>query len=237
MAAAAAVSGFITDVRKLDIAEFSGYKSVDEIQLQLPQPRKNFEKPSDMKKKEEKFTNLRGKPAIFLKNNVDTDQIIPKQFLKTVKKSGLGKVLFFGLRYEFQGDSYEDRGEDIKDFFCNRRKDAEILICGDNFGCGSSREHAVWALKDFGIKVVISTSFADIFYINCLNNGVLPIILQPREIASFSEDTEVIIDLNMKTISSGRPSPNPIFLTSSLNRYLRGSTNSSFMCSGSPPTL
>ena len=121
------------------------------------------------------FTILTGIAAPLPMMNVDTDMIIPKQFLKTIKRSGLGKSLFFEMRYD-------DAGNEITDFVLNRPafRNAEILIAGENFGCGSSREHAPWALLDFGIRCVIAPSFADIFFNNCFKNGILPIVL-PRE--------------------------------------------------------
>jgi 3-isopropylmalate/(R)-2-methylmalate dehydratase small subunit len=122
----------------------------------------------------EKFTNLTGVAAPLPMINVDTDMIIPKQFLKTIKRTGLGKNLFFEMRYD-------DAGNEHTDFILNghHHRDAKILVAGDNFGCGSSREHAPWALLDFGIRCVIAPSFADIFFNNCFKNGILPIVL-PR---------------------------------------------------------
>ncbi len=123
----------------------------------------------------ESFTKLTGVAAPLPMINVDTDMIIPKQFLKTIKRSGLGKSLFFELRYD-------DVGNEHTDFVLNghHHRDAKILIAGDNFGCGSSREHAPWALLDFGIRCVIAPSFADIFFNNCFKNGILPVVL-PRD--------------------------------------------------------
>ena len=120
-----------------------------------------------------KFTTLKGIPAYLPIVNVDTDMIIPKQFLKTIKRTGLGKNLFFEMRYD-------DNGNKIKDFILNQEphNQSKILIAGKNFGCGSSREHAPWALLDFGITCVISSSYADIFYSNCFKNGILPIVLE-----------------------------------------------------------
>jgi 3-isopropylmalate/(R)-2-methylmalate dehydratase small subunit len=133
--------------------------------------------------------------------NIDTDMIIPKQFLKTIKRSGLGKNLFDEMRYDRNG------GE-VAEFVLNRApyRQAEILVAGDNFGCGSSREHAPWALLDFGIRCVISTSFADIFYNNCFKNGILPIVVSPdaRDAlladAADTENPELSIDLVTQTI-------------------------------------
>ena len=125
----------------------------------------------------EKFTRLEGVAAPLPLVNIDTDMIIPKQFLKTIKRSGLGKALFHELRYDEQGNENPD-------FVLNQEpwRNATILIAGDNFGCGSSREHAPWALKDFGIRAIIAPSFADIFYNNCFQNGILPIRLSEAEV-------------------------------------------------------
>ena len=124
-----------------------------------------------------KFNILKGIPANLPMINVDTDMIIPKQFLKTIRRSGLGKSLFFEMRYDKDG-------KEIKEFILNKDPytNSTILLTGKNFGCGSSREHAPWALLDFGIKCVISSSFADIFYNNCFKNGMLPIILEEKKI-------------------------------------------------------
>ena len=129
-----------------------------------------------------KFNILKGIPAHLPMINVDTDMIIPKQFLKTIKRTGLGKSLFFEMRYN------ED-GREIKDFVLNKEpyNRSSILLTGKNFGCGSSREHAPWALLDFGIKCVIGSSFADIFYNNCFKNGMLPIILDEKKIEELIE--------------------------------------------------
>ena len=133
----------------------------------------------------EKFTNLTGVAAPLPEINVDTDKIIPKQYLKTIKRTGLGKALFSEMRYN-------DDGTDNEEFVLNKDKykDAKILVAGDNFGCGSSREHAPWALLDFGIKVVISTSFADIFFGNCFKNGMLPIVLDQKEVSLLMSEAE-----------------------------------------------
>ena len=130
----------------------------------------------------EKFNILKGIPANLPMINVDTDMIIPKQFLKTIKRSGLGKSLFFEMRYD-------DKGKKIEDFILNKEpyNKSSILLTGTNFGCGSSREHAPWALLDFGIKCVISSSFADIFYNNCFKNGMLPIVLDKNNINELIE--------------------------------------------------
>ena len=124
----------------------------------------------------EKFVNLKSIPSYLSLQNIDTDMIIPKQFLKTIKRTGLGKSLFYEMRYDESGNLN-------KDFVLNKHpyNKSKILLAGKNFGCGSSREHAPWALLDFGIKVIISTSFADIFFNNCFKNGILPIILPKKE--------------------------------------------------------
>ena len=132
-----------------------------------------------------KFNILKGIPANLPMINVDTDMIIPKQFLKTIKRTGLGKSLFFEMRYD-------ENGKKIEKFVLNNKpyESSSILITGKNFGCGSSREHAPWALLDFGIKCVISPSFADIFYNNCFKNGMLPIILDEEKIAELVQYSE-----------------------------------------------
>ena len=149
----------------------------------------------------QKFDQLTGIAAPLDILNIDTDMIIPKQFLKTIKRSGLGKNLFDEMRYDRDGS-------EMADFVLNRApyRQAEILVAGDNFGCGSSREHAPWALLDFGIRCVISTSFADIFYNNCFKNGILPIVVSPDERdalladAADTENPELSIDLVAQTI-------------------------------------
>jgi 3-isopropylmalate/(R)-2-methylmalate dehydratase small subunit len=135
-----------------------------------------------IRNKMQKFNSLKGIPAYLPIINIDTDMIIPKQFLKTIKRTGLGKNLFFEMRYD-------DDGNEIKDFILNQEphNQSKILITGKNFGCGSSREHAPWALLDFGITCVISSSYADIFYSNCFKNGILPIILSEKKIKQLSE--------------------------------------------------
>lgn len=150
----------------------------------------------------DKFTTLNGVAAPLHLVNVDTDMIIPKQYLKTIKRTGLGVGLFSELRYK------ED-GSDNPDFVLNKPayKGAQILIAGDNFGCGSSREHAPWALLDFGIRCVISTSFADIFYNNCFKNGILPIRVTPEQLAALFDDAgrganaKITVDLESQTIT------------------------------------
>jgi len=132
-----------------------------------------------------KFTKLTGVAAPLPIINVDTDMIIPQQFLKTIKRTGLGKSLFYEMRYD-------DKGKKVADFVLNRDayKNAKILIAGDNFGCGSSREHAPWAIADFGIRCVIAPSFADIFYNNCFKNGILPIALPQAVVEKLSKLAE-----------------------------------------------
>ena len=130
----------------------------------------------------EKFKKLKSIPAHIPLLNIDTDMIIPKQFLKTIKRTGLGINLFFEMRYD-------DNGNSIKDFILNKTpfNESKILLAGKNFGCGSSREHAPWALLDFGIRCIIAPSFADIFYNNCFKNGILPIVLDEKNIQELSE--------------------------------------------------
>jgi len=150
----------------------------------------------------EKFTTLTGVAAPMNMINIDTDMIIPKQYLTTVGRTGLGKALFFEMRYN-------DDGSENPDFVLNQPayRNATILVAGDNFGCGSSREHAPWALLDFGIRCVIATSFADIFYNNCFKNGILPIKLPPEDVAKLMDDAErganatVTIDLENQVIT------------------------------------
>ncbi len=150
----------------------------------------------------EKFNILKGIPANLPMINVDTDMIIPKQFLKTIKRTGLGKSLFYEMRYD-------ERGKKINEFVLNKEpyNNSPILLVGKNFGCGSSREHAPWALLDFGIKCVISPSFADIFYNNCFKNGMLPIILNEKkieELIQYSKRKESIeINLTKQEILFG----------------------------------
>ncbi len=150
----------------------------------------------------DKFTKLESPAAPMRMINIDTDRIIPKQFLKTIQRSGLGKFLFNDMRYTAEGD-------DNPDFVLNQAayKGAEIIVAGDNFGCGSSREHAPWALLDFGIRCVISSSFADIFFNNCFKNGVLPIKVSPEELEELMGDAEkggnarLTVDLESQTIT------------------------------------
>ena len=150
----------------------------------------------------QKFNSLKSIPAYLPIVNIDTDMIIPKQFLKTIKRTGLGKNLFFEMRYD-------DNGKEIEGFILNTEpyRNSKILIAGKNFGCGSSRKHAPWALLDFGITCVISSSYADIFYSNCFKNGILPIILEEKKIKELSEYSkrkeEISIDLEEEKIIYG----------------------------------
>jgi len=151
----------------------------------------------------DRFTKITGVAAPMPLVNIDTDMIIPKQFLKTIKRSGLGVNLFDEMRYDQDGN-------EIPDFVLNQPayREAEILVAGDNFGCGSSREHAPWALLDFGIRSVIAPSFADIFYNNCFKNGILPIVVTPEErkalMADANQGASLAVDLEAQTIT--RPS-------------------------------
>ena len=155
----------------------------------------------------EKFKNLKSIPAFISLMNIDTDMIIPKQFLKTIKRTGLGKSLVYEMRYD-------EKGKIIKDFILNKEpySRSKILLAGKNFGCGSSREHAPWALLDFGIKCVISPSYADIFYNNCFNNGILPITIDEKiiqELFEYSKRKEEIeVNLEKQEILYGNKSIN-----------------------------
>jgi 3-isopropylmalate/(R)-2-methylmalate dehydratase small subunit len=150
----------------------------------------------------EKFINLKSIPSYLPLQNIDTDMIIPKQFLKTIKRTGLGKSLFYEMRYD-------ENGNLIKDFTLNNEpyNKSKILLAGKNFGCGSSREHAPWALSDFGIKCIISSSFADIFYNNCFKNGILPIKTSEQTVMELSEYSkrkeELEVDLQKQEIKFG----------------------------------
>ncbi len=150
----------------------------------------------------EKFSKLKSIPSFLSLQNIDTDMIIPKQFLKTIKRTGLGASLFYEMRYD-------ENGKMIKDFILNKKpyNSSKILLAGKNFGCGSSREHAPWALSDFGIKCIISSSFADIFYNNCFKNGILPIKISEEKVLELSEYSkrmeEIEIDLAEQEISFG----------------------------------
>ena len=155
----------------------------------------------------EKFFKLKSIPAYLSLQNIDTDMIIPKQFLKTIKRTGLGKSLFYEMRYD-------EKGKIIEDFILNKEpyNKSKILLAGKNFGCGSSREHAPWALSDFGIKCVISSSFADIFYNNCFKNGILPIKIDDENILEISEYSkrkeEIEINLDKQEIIFGNKTVN-----------------------------
>ena len=151
----------------------------------------------------EKFTQLTGIAAPLPLINVDTDMIIPKQFLKTIKRSGLGRNLFDEMRFD-------DAGNEIPDFVLNRPayREAQILVAGENFGCGSSREHAPWALLDFGIRCVIAPSYADIFFNNCFKNGILPIVLPQEQVDVLMKEAEkganarMTVDLEAQTVTA-----------------------------------
>ncbi len=150
----------------------------------------------------EKFSKLKSIPSYLSLQNIDTDMIIPKQFLKTIKRTGLGKSLFYEMRYD-------ENGKIIKEFILNKEpyNKSKILLAGKNFGCGSSREHAPWALSDFGIKSVISSSFADIFYNNCFKNGILPIKISEEKVLELSDyskrQEEIEINLEKQEIYFG----------------------------------
>ena len=154
----------------------------------------------------DKFTQVKSIPAYLPIVNLDTDMILPKQFLKTIKRTGLGKSLFFELRYDEQGNP-------LKEFVLNQEpyNQSKVLIGEKNFGCGSSREHAPWSLLDFGIKVVIAPSFADIFYNNCFKNGILPIVLKEEQIKALAElskeKKEITINLEDQKIEKGDNRP------------------------------
>jgi len=150
----------------------------------------------------QKFNQLKSIPAYLPIVNIDTDMIIPAQFLKTIKRTGLGKNLFYDMRYD-------NEGKEIKEFILNQPpfNQSKILIAGKNFGCGSSREHAPWALLDFGITCVISSSYADIFYNNCFKNGILPIVISDDQVKQISEYStrkeEILVDLSKQKITFG----------------------------------
>ncbi len=143
------------------------------------------------------FKTLEAAAAYLPISNIDTDMLIPKQYLKTIKRSGLGRFLFADLRYD-------DKGSPRPDFPLNARPEAKILLAGENFGCGSSREHAPWALADFGIRVIIAPSFADIFYNNCFKTGLLPVRLDPSCIdALHANDSPITVDLEKQIVAQG----------------------------------
>ena len=152
----------------------------------------------------DKFDKHRGVAAPLNMINIDTDKLIPKQFLKTIKRTGLGRYLFNEIRFNADGSENED-------FVLNKPayRDASILVAGDNFGCGSSREHAPWALLDYGVKCVISTSFADIFFNNCFKNGILPIVVSKEELDQLMDDADnganSVLDIDLENQHIGRP--------------------------------
>lgn len=198
MAAAAAVEGCLTDIRKLSLAEMTIpsddiYEKLIAAMTPRPDsaiapsfaPLSGGEGGSTGGSADKTFTTLTGIAAKLEIQNIDTDMIIPKQFLKTIKRSGLGVSAFFEMRYHPDGTERDD-------FILNQGsyRDSSIIVAGDNFGCGSSREHAPWALKDFGIQCVISTSFADIFYNNCFKNGMLPITLPQAQVEALMTDCD-----------------------------------------------
>ena len=157
----------------------------------------------------EKFDKHSGVAAPLNMINIDTDKLIPKQFLKTIKRTGLGQYLFNEIRFNADGS-------ENKDFILNKPayRDASILVAGDNFGCGSSREHAPWALLDFGVKCVISTSFADIFFNNCFKNGILPIVVSKEQLDQLMDDANnganSILDIDLENQQIGRPNGDKI---------------------------
>ena len=190
MAAAAAIKGTLADVR-----EFGNIQAADcepetdtlprseYTDITLPVVGKKADGAGTGEGGMPKFNNLKGTAAALDIQNIDTDMIIPKQFLKTIKRTGLGVSVFYEMRFDADGN-------EIKDFVLNKDqyRDAKILIAGNNFGCGSSREHAPWAISDFGIKSIISTGFADIFFNNCFKNGMLPIVLSKEEVQTLMDD-------------------------------------------------
>ena len=197
MAAAAAITGKLTDVRKLDVAdelpvytESKSYLSDDLVIAPLPKKGKGgaITGASGMPT----FTVLKGKAAALDLQNIDTDMIIPKQFLKTIQRTGLGISAFYEMRYDKDGKERDD-------FVLNKDayRNSKILITGDNFGCGSSREHAPWAINDFGIRCIVSTSFADIFFNNCFKNGMLPIKLPEADVRVLMSDAEAGAELEI----------------------------------------
>mmetsp|Transcript_35064 Transcript_35064/g.75981 ORF Transcript_35064/g.75981 Transcript_35064/m.75981 type:complete len:350 (+) Transcript_35064:122-1171(+) len=205
MAAAAAIAGHLVDVRKLLPEGADTSQITDAKDYLLPVA------PREAARKEEagdvaggtgmpKFTTLKGVGAKLDIQNIDTDMIIPKQFLKTIKRSGLGVSAFYELRYD------PETGEENPDFILNNGawRDSKIIVAGDNFGCGSSREHAPWAINDFGVRCIISTSFSDIFFNNCFKNGMLPIVLDNDTVRDLMADCdsgeEIEVDLPNQVI-------------------------------------
>jgi len=210
MAAAAAVTGTLTDVRQLELRDSPAGEPLDGRTFLLPvipaEQRASLERAAAGGTGAggiPKFTTLAGKAAPLDIQNVDTDMIIPKQFLKTIKRTGLGVSAFYEMRYN------TETGEENPDFVLNQPqyRGSCILIAGDNFGCGSSREHAPWAINDMGIRCIISTSFADIFFNNCFKNGMLPISLPKEQVAALMQDAkdglELSVDLAEQTITRG----------------------------------
>ncbi|KAG1676640.1 hypothetical protein FOA52_008770 [Chlamydomonas sp. UWO 241] len=211
MAAAAACAGHLTDIRALKVSALpapnggSFDRLIDEMEAKAPAPKPSVVEPgqsgastasggalaSDPTKVFDRLVGVAAKLGI---QNIDTDMIIPKQFLKTIKRSGLGSAAFYGLRY------FED-GTERPDFVLNQAgyRNASIIVAGDNFGCGSSREHAPWAMYDFGIRCVISTSFADIFFNNCFKNGMLPVVLPREQVDALMADCDAgkKLDVNL----------------------------------------
>jgi len=199
MAAAAAVRGCLSDVRKVHVGDGAGLDGADSKEFLFPvapaeravtgQGPSSGEGAGGMPA----FTVLNGTAAKLDIQNIDTDMIIPKQFLKTIKRSGLGVSAFYELRYD------PETGEENPDFVLNQGiyRNSSILVAGDNFGCGSSREHAPWAINDFGIRCVISTSFADIFFNNCFKNGMLPVKLPLEQVRALMQDCDAGLKLEV----------------------------------------
>ena len=210
MAAAAAVTGGLTDVRNIEMAKLDGKQTIfsdildamenlpNAVQKKVAERITSGSSGDSISGLSKQFTRLQGKVAKLDIQNIDTDMIIPKQFLKTVKRSGLGISAFYEMRYEIKDGKEVERS----DFILNQDgyRDAKILVAGDNFGCGSSREHAPWAIGDFGIKCIISTSFADIFYNNCFKNGMLPILLPRDQVEKLMKDADAgyTLDVNLQ---------------------------------------
>lgn len=208
MAAAAAIKGTLTDIREfgVPVVEVPETDTLPKSEYSGVVRKKATSKASQTLAKSAgmpKFTTLKGVAAPLDIQNIDTDMIIPKQYLKTIKRTGLGKHLFAEMRYD-------DDGKEKPDFVLNKPqyRGAQVLVAEDNFGCGSSREHAPWALLDFGIRCVISTSFADIFYNNCFKNGILPIVLPQEAVDVLMKDAEkgsnarIEVDLEAQTVTS-----------------------------------
>lgn len=238
MAAAAAVTGGLTDVRKLELATIP--VPADDVLaamiLAMERQSEKTKKSVDVKAASmsssdpvskpladagaldaaKVFRSLTGIAAKLDIQNIDTDMIIPKQFLKTIKRSGLGVAAFNDLRYTTDGS---ERPE----FVLNRDpyRDASILITGDNFGCGSSREHAPWALRDFGIRCIVSTSFADIFYNNCFKNGMLPIVLPESDIRELMKDADAGLQLTVDLIEQSITRSSGLTIPFSINDFRR----------------